>query len=202
MKITFDEEICVEKGLPVPELLMLMLAKLGTDIPALYKEMLDKKFLIEDHTFFKTVVKVSQTANDLMESVLLDSEHINPLSSDARLENFAHTLIELYPKGLKPGTRVAWRSNKKDISNRLKKFFKLYGDQYTLDEIYAATKKYVESFSNSEDKREMRVLKYFIWKDGSNTGGDMMSDLATYIESCDDIDIQEESNDDWKYNLR
>ena len=77
---------------------------------------------------------------------------------------------------------------KREISLRLKKFFKLYDNTYTDEQILTAAKNYVETFNGQYNY--MRVLKYFIWKDEKKLTEDEkiqvveISDLANYIENA------------------
>ena len=119
------------------------------------------------------------------------------------LDELAVRLMNIYPRGKKDGTNVYWRGNKKEIREKLQKFFKLYGDKYSFDEIAEATEKYVVSFKN--DYSFMRVLKYFIIKDERilNDEGKLVinqvSDLATFIENSEQED---EIKDNWTSTLK
>ena len=117
-------------------------------------------------------------------------------------EALGERMRELFPKGIKTGS-TAWRSNRRDITLRLQKFFKLYGDRWTSDEIYEATKRYVESFNG--DYTYMRALKYFIMKSEKKEYGDGnvriedTSELATWLENGEDMTA---NNDDWVMEMR
>lgn len=119
------------------------------------------------------------------------------------LDELAVRLMNIYPRGKKDGTNVYWRGNKKEIREKLQKFFKLYGDKYSFDEIAEATERYVVSFKN--DYSFMRVLKYFIIKDERilNDEGKLVtnqvSDLATFIENSEQED---EIKDNWTSTLK
>ena len=195
MKITIDEDLFNKKGFSLAEVLMFLLVKTGENIPKLYQSMLDKHLLVENQTLLKKETLVTASHDAIIMETLIDSENSN-INNDAKLEKLAKDLIELYPKGLKEGTNTPWRSNIKDIVQRLKKFFKFY-DQYTYDDVLNATKLYVSRYANN--KSYMRVLKYFIWKDTSKTGGNVESDLASFIDSGEDM-LQ--SEEDWINTLR
>lgn len=107
-------------------------------------------------------------------------------SSDARIERLAERLMEVFPKGKKEGTPYYWKGNKKEIKDKLKKFFVYFGNSYTDDQIVQAARMYVASFNG--DYRFMRLLKYFIWKndikrDAESTSVEQVSELASYIEN-------------------
>lgn len=119
------------------------------------------------------------------------------------LDELATRLMNIYPRGKKNGTNVYWRGNKKEIRERLQKFFKLYGEKYSFDEIAEATEKYVTSFK--DDYSFMRVLKYFIIKDERTLNEEgrlvtnQVSDLATFIENSEQED---EIDDNWTSTLK
>lgn len=145
-------------------------------------------------------VKLLEEGAEIIEEVFLSSELEKTESDKDRYTRLAETLIEMFPEGRKAGTTHYWRGNVKDISRRLKKFFKIYGDR-TDDEIIKATKRYVESFNGNY--QYMRVLKYFIWKDQKkmNDEGeiyvDPTSELANILENKEVT-----YNDDWASVLR
>ena len=99
--------------------------------------------------------------------------------------------MKIFPEGRKEGSSQYWRGNRKDITLRLKKFFKLYGNKWKDREILDAARRYIESFNGNYSY--MRVLKYFIWKDERkmDENGDMYidpkSDLATLLENEDTV---------------
>ena len=133
--------------------------------------------------------------------VLLLSDKTVP--KEDRLDKLVKQLMDLFPKGKKEGTSVYWKGNLKDNKLKLQKFFKLYGNTYTDEQIITATKKYVESFNGNY--AYMRALKYFIWKDEKKVGADgktyveEVSDLASYIENEDQVNT---TNDGWTAEFR
>lgn len=196
MTITIDEEVCKNWGLTMPEVLAIVLVKTGADIPMLFANLEDKKALVKD-IFNKYLVTLGY--DERIASVLLDSD--KDRQPQDRIELLAGQMMELFPALKKVGSSQYFRGNKKDITLRLKKFFKLYGNKFSNDQILDATKKYVESFNGNYTY--MRVLKYFIWKDEKrvNSDGegyvDEVSDLASYIENDG-----KEFNKEWTANIR
>lgn len=184
MRYTIDEKICENQGLSVPELLAIMLLKYNISIlemPILYNKLQEKgAIVLQDGRYYLTY-----GYDDIFCKILLDAEKMMP--KDEQLEELAIELMSIFPQGKKPGTNNYWRGNKKDIKLKLQKFFKLYGNSYTFDQIKQATKKYVESFNGSYGY--MRILKYFIWKDIKKIDAEgkgyieEVSDLASYIEN-------------------
>lgn len=196
MTITIDEEVCKNWGLTMPEVLAIVLVKTGADIPMLFANLEDKKALVKD-IFNKYLVTLGY--DERVASVLLDSD--KDRQPQDRIELLAGQMMELFPALKKAGSSQYFRGNKKDITLRLKEFFKLYGNKFSNDQILDATKKYVESFNGNYTY--MRVLKYFIWKDEKrvNSDGegyvDEVSDLASYIENDG-----KEFNKEWTANIR
>ena len=199
MRFVIDEEICKKKGLELPQLLAVLLIKTGADISELFKDLEKKEVLVKDRIFNNYLI--TERWDKVCTDILLSAD--NDVPQDDRLETLALQLMELYPSGKKEGTNTYWRGNKREIRERLQKFFKLYGNKYTDNELLKATHKYVEGFNGQYSY--MRVLKYFIWKDKvvkdfENGRGSVIesSDLATYIENAD----QENLNNEWLNEIR
>lgn len=201
MKLTIDEEVCRQHGMTLPEVLAVLLVKTGTNIQSLFEELHEKEVLVTQYTFLGEVLKVTQRWDDVCSNILLTSDKAVP--NDDRIANLAAQLIQIFPKGKKEGTSTYWRSNTKDTQLRLKKFFKLYGNRYSDEQIITATTKYVESFNG--DYSYMRILKYFIWKDAKKQDAEgniyieEISDLATFIENAgNEADLRNNWNTELK----
>ena len=196
MKITIDENACKKVKLSLPEVLMITLVKTGVNIETLLKQMKEKQILVEEHTLLGTNLLVTQRWSDLSDKALLSADKSVP--DNKRLENLAKSLMEVFPAGKKEGTSQYWKGNLRDNTLRLAKFFKLYGDKYTDEQMIEAAKNYVSSHNGKY--QYMRVLKYFIWKDARkvNSEGEgyieEVSDLAAFIENAKD---EKNLKDDW-----
>lgn len=196
MKITIDEDACKKVKLSLPEVLMITLVKTGVNIETLLKQMKEKQILVEEHTLLGTNLLVTQRWSDLSDKALLSADKSVP--DNKRLENLARALMEVFPAGKKEGTSQYWKGNLRDNTLRLAKFFKLYGDKYTDEQMIVAAKNYVSSHNGKY--QYMRVLKYFIWKDARkvNSEGEgyieEVSDLAAFIENAKD---EKNLKDDW-----
>ena len=196
MKITIDEDACKKVKLSLPEVLMIILIKTGVNIETLLKQMKEKQILVEEHTLLGTNLLVTQRWSDLSDKALLSADKSVP--DNKRLENLAKSLMEVFPAGKKEGTSQYWKGNLRDNTLRLAKFFKLYGDKYTDEQMIEAAKNYVSSHNGKY--QYMRVLKYFIWKDARkvNSEGEgyieEVSDLAAFIENAKD---EKNLKEDW-----
>lgn len=196
MKITIDEDACKKVKLSLPEVLMITLVKTGVNIETLLKQMKEKQILVEEHTLLGTNLLVTQRWSDLSDKALLSADKSVP--DNKRLENLAKSLMEVFPAGKKEGTSQYWKGNLRDNTLRLAKFFKLYGDKYTDEQMIEAAKNYVSSHNGKY--QYMRVLKYFIWKDTRkvNSEGEgyieEVSDLAAFIENAKD---EKNLKDNW-----
>lgn len=185
MKIVIDDKVCKDLGMELPEVLAVLLVKTGVDIEELFNSLENKEVLVYDRSLFGNRYLVTQRWDDVCCNILLTSDKEVP--KDDRIENLARQLMDIFPKGKKEGTSTYWRGNVKDTKLRLKKFFKLYGNKYTDEQILSAARRYIESFNGCYSY--MRVLKYFIWKDErkiDNEGNgyiEEISDLATLIEN-------------------
>lgn len=199
MKITIDEGICEKNGIEVGELLMVLIIKLGDNVSELCTQMLNKEIIVTDNNISGNYL-ITQRWSDVAETVLLDSD--KDRQSVDRLENLVIQLQAIFPEGKKEGTSQYWRGNKREILLRLKKFFKLYDNTYTDEQILNATKNYVTNFNGNYNY--MRVLKYFIWKDEKKLHEDgkmgvvEVSDLANYIENADSTN---DLKDEWTSTL-
>lgn len=197
MTITINEDICRKYGLELEELLAILLVKSSADIPKLFKSLEDKEILIKD--VFNGYM-VTQRWNDVSDTVLLDSD--KETTPESRIQNLAIKLMAEFPACKKQGTCHYFRGNSKDNTLKLKKFFKLYGNKYTDEQIVNAARRYVKSFNGNYSY--MRILKYFIWKDEKKTDEngkgyiEETSDLASWIENEGQI----ESNNEWTAELR
>lgn len=179
MKYCIDENVAKQHHLSINELLGLMLFKNGCNPQQLINRMLERELIVQD--MFGNYL-LTMHWDDELQKVLLESDAEIPKDND--LNYLVGQLREIFPKGIKTGS-AAWRGNKREITLRLQKFFKIY-DKYTDEEIIAATKKYVESFNGNYTY--MRILKYFIMKDEVKVGEDgkyveQVSELANFLEN-------------------
>lgn len=197
MTITINDEVCKQYGLTLPEVLAITLVKTGVDIPNLYTGLEDKKALVRNSIGLGYLVTLGYA--ERVDGVLLDSDTTR--EPQDRIELLATQMMELFPAMKKAGSSQYFRGNRKDITLRLKKFFKLYGNKFSNEQLLAATDKYVKSFNGNYTY--MRVLKYFIWKDEKKLDSDgvgyidEVSDLASYIENNG-----VEFNTEWAANIR
>ena len=180
MKYCIEENVAKRHHLSINELLGLMLFKNGCNPQQLINRMLERELIVQD--MFGNYI-VTQHWDDELQKVLLESDAEVPKDND--LNYLVGQLREIFPKGIKTGS-AAWRGNKREITLRLQKFFKIY-DKYTDEELISATKKYVESFNGNYTY--MRILKYFILKDEVKIGEDgnryveQVSELANFLEN-------------------
>lgn len=198
MTISISGEICKKYDLTFKEVLAILLVKESDDISKLFNDLENKGVLINDTSFGGYLIANSYDAR--VSNILLDSD--KERQPEARIDKLAEEMILKFPRGKKEGTTQYFRGNKKDIILRLKKFFKLYGNSYTDEQILNATEAYVNSFNGNYSY--MRVLKYFIWKDERKVDSEgrgyisESSDLATYIENVKDNNIDR----DWASTLK
>jgi hypothetical protein len=184
MNYVINEDICKKKGMDLPSLLAVLLVKTGVNITELFNDLVNKEVLVKD--MFSEGFLVTQRWDSTCSDILLSADTSVP--SDEQLLPLVDTLMSIFPSGKKEGTSLYWKGNRKDNKERLQKFFKLYGNKYSDEQIIHAAKKYVESFNGQYTY--MRALKYFIWKDEKKMGNDgrkyieEVSDLASYIENA------------------
>lgn len=155
MKYVIDEGVAKKHNLSIAELMLLAAIQQCSQPLKLIAELTEKECLVEVEGNYY----VTQHWADEVSSVLLESDETVPKQD--RVLTLVQRMKEYFPKGLKVGS-AAWRGNDRELSLRMKKFFKLYGDKWSDEQILAATKEYVESFNG--DYRFMQILKYFILK--------------------------------------
>lgn len=200
MKITIDEDVCTKLHMSISELLMVLLLKTGANIQDLLEKMKEKKMLIEVNTLMGNSLLISQKWSEQCDRILLTSDKSIP-NKDA-LEKLAHDLQKVFPTGKKEGTCHYWKGNVREITLRLGKFFKLYGNKYTNDQILDAAQRYISSFNGRY--QYMRILKYFIWKEDKKIDSEgngyveETSDLAAFIENASQ---ENQLKEDWISNM-
>lgn len=123
-------------------------------------------------------VLIRRVLSERVKQFLLDCTPTK--SKDEELLECARRLKEIYPSGKNPRTGYYWADSPKLIVDRLKMFFKRYGE-YPLDDVIEATERYVRENSG---RPYMRILKYFIIKNDVKTGEvERASDLLNYLEN-------------------
>ena len=197
MKYMLDTEVYLDNKLTDEEVYYLMILASKGDVKRAEEELLKKGFITRDGDETRQPV-ITDAGSFYIQSVLVDSETSIPKKD--RCAELAAELQQLFPKGMKTGS-AAWRGNKREITLRLQKFFKLYDNKWTDEEIIEATKKYINHFNGNYTY--MRILKYFIMKsevkyDEEGTGHiEDNSELATWLEN----DPSEIDNDSWLTNM-
>ena len=182
--------------------LVVLLIRVCDDIPGLLERLSNKGYIKKNDDLFGKGYQINEAFLDRVRAALLSNDPDVP--KEDVLDNLASKLMELYPRGKKAGTTSYWRGNKKEIREKLQKFYKLYGNKFTDEQIIEATRKYVASFNGNYSY--MRVLKYFIIKDEKTENSEgrcsinQVSDLATLIENAG----QENGSldNDWSAELR
>ena len=185
MKLVIDETVCNNFDISLEEVLVGLIFKLNIDTNSVIDSLMEKGALVANQL---GVLRLDKYTEDRITQVLLNSDKEVP--SDERCENLAIQMRALYPKG-NSSSGYPWRGNLRDLTKRLKKFFKLYGN-WTDEEIIGATQRYISHYNG--DYTYMRILKYFILKSDKGEEG---SDLATWLENDTEV-----NNDDWLNEMR
>jgi hypothetical protein len=109
------------------------------------------------------------------------------------LDELAKRLKEIYPKGMKDD-KWYWADSVALIKKRLQAFFVKYG-RYPAEEIIDATQRYVDAM---RDRDDMRLLKYFIFRD-KRVDGEVVpsSDLLNWMENKG----EEGRSDNWMLHM-
>lgn len=192
-KIVLSIEGCNKNQVSLGEVLMLLAYHNKIELKRVQELLIEKGYITaeRDNLFQQNGWRVTRKGNELIDSVVLDSDSSE--KSDADILALAEKLKEVFPAGRKDGTSNYWAEGKALIAKRLKAFFKKYGTDYTDEQIVNAARKYVESFNGNY--QFMRTLKYFIFKDRDIAGErEYTSDLLNYLENAGNEEILK---DDW-----
>ena len=200
MKYVISTKALRDRGIKEEEALAVLLLTTCDNISELFERLIKKGYIRRTGEIFEQGFEINETFLSKVQAALLSIDSDVP--EEDKLDTLASQLIEVFPKGKKEGTTSYWRGNRKEIRERLQKFFKLYGNKYTDEQILKATQDYVSSFNGNYSY--MRVLKYFILKDERKSDEEgklivqQVSDLATFIENAEDLDPV---RNDWTSNL-
>lgn len=191
MKMYLDTEYFLKNKLTIGEVLYILMLHNNCSIEAAQQELINKGYITQDGNISKEF-RITNEGIDALNNIIYSSKPCETLEEQP-IEKFANSLRELFPKGYKNNTRHSWRGTTKDIVDKLKKFYFVYGDKYSREEIYNATKTYVETM---KDDPYMRTLKYFIFKRDLNQGVEV-SDLADLLENG----TEDLTPNDWQNNM-
>lgn len=202
MIVQLNKESIKNNGLTMPEVALLLFFDYEESNAQILANLLNKNFIkkasIQDITKTGVKYKLTTEGKAVLYSCLINSDKPVEIEVEKeRLSNLAKQLKEIFPKGKKDGTNTYWSEGIALIIRRLKLFFKKYGNTYTDEQILNATKSYVQSFNGNY--QFMRVLKYFIFKEGKGADGmiEGTSDLVNAIENAG----QETINNDWSTTI-
>lgn len=177
MKITIDTNVVKSKGLNLYDFFILYSAK---ELSKTSKNCQDSISFLKDNSLLLSDKIASQQGIKLIDEILNESS----VNVQRDYESLANNLQLLWPAGNKDG-KYRWRSNKTDVIKKLEKFFRVYGNSYTNEQVIDAAKKYVAPFDNSCDRKYQKVLKYFIFKEDGK--GSLLADnLEAVINNEDD----------------
>lgn len=192
MKYIIDEDVCKLHNLTVEEVFCILACKSCDNIYQLIAQMQDRELLSK----LNDLPQPTQRWDDEVCRVLLESDTSIPIVD--RCKSLAESLRELFPKGLKVGSS-AWRGNVREITLRLQKFFKIYGNKWTDEEVIEATRRYVNHFNGNYTY--MRILKYFIMKSNKVTDEEGITHIEDISELANWLENENEDSTDWTTNL-
>ena len=175
MKITIDEKACQKHKLSLDEFLVALMYRQVKKPAEVTDSLVSKEVLVaKDDKYW-----ITQHWSDVINEILCDSVKATE-RTDEEIHELAKQIRLCFPQGTKPETNKYFRNNSREVAQHLKRFFVAYGD-YSDEDVLDATKKYVDSFHG--DYRYMKLDKYFIIKDLRKEGGDITSDLATFLDN-------------------
>lgn len=193
-----NEDICKQNGLSFKEAMMLYILS-EDNMPNGTISSLAKKRIIQkqNNLFIVNPIWIEVIQN------IIKSHKENTTISEEDLDVLVTNLQGLFPKERKTDEhgvpKYSFRGNKMDVKQRLKKFLQLYKrtnedgelENYTLDEIYEATKRYVDKYKT--DKTYMMLLPYFIFKNNESTlATELENDCNTSVDTtsyCNNLEL-------------
>lgn len=201
MNVCFDSNKLISDELTKEEILMLLGIRLGVVItPSTYKTLHNEGYIcidsIDKDTLYPDKIHITLEGEAALDGILASSR----IKSEDNMtyDELASKMIELFPKGRKPGTNYLWRASKLEIARKLKTLATKYKVDLEPSKVLQATSNYVKSFNN--DFTTMRLLKYFIFKIEVKDGKEEFnSELLSRIENLEQ-DTKEEQ--DWLSTLR
>lgn len=146
-----------------------------------------------DSTAFNTVYKITDKGLHLLRESSSIIAKIKPAKKSevpfSDWEDKIQQYNELFPKGKKQGTSISFRTNPKELFDKFKWFFKEY-PEYTWDDVFTATNKYLEPFVVSQDYQYLQTSKYFIKKeDKSKSINSSLATMCYNIKEGNDMEI-------------
>lgn len=198
MRVVIDPQVCKKYGLSIGEFLYIMVIGNHIDLQEAANSLKQRglgspdKF---DGSLYPFGIRPTQAACDIFDQIVLESD--SSTSDEEEYLSLAKKMIDIYPQGKKEG-RYDWVEGPLLVARRLRIFEKKYG-KYPEEDIITATQKYVDTKMGLP---EMRVLKYFIFKERENAAGDLegSSDLYTTLETMNQKKLFDDS--DWMMELR
>ena len=174
-------------------------------VDGLFENMVNREILVKD----KDDYLITQHWSEVLDEILADSGGTVD-RSDEELMKLAQKMRDCYPQGKMRDrygkvTPYYYRCNNAEVVKKLKKFFTLFGNSYSDEDLITATKRYVASFNGNYTG--MRLIKYFILKDDVRPTEDgnhveQISDLLTFLENGESEEGEVTNSDDWLTNTR
>ena len=206
MKITIDEKVCLKHKMTIEEMLFALAIRNSKNPSHTINNMILREILVRDDESYV----VTQHWSEVLDEIIADSSGKVDRTED-ELTELAIKVKDCFPQTKMRDrfgreTPYYYRCNKSEVAKALKRFFTAYGNDYTDDEIIAATKRYVASFNGNYTG--MRLAKYFIMKNPVKQGEDgqgyveQVSDLLTFLENGGKEEVGVNTSDDWLVNSR
>lgn len=192
MVIKFEDNIIKDKGLTLDQFLILLNLSLNFNpTPEDYNILRRKNLILIENDLGE---RISNRGKEFLKELATLAE----LDKNAKRDvtELVAKLQSLFPEGKKAGTPLYWRGSATEITNKLRTFFKNYGN-HSDEAIVDATERYVKSFEETHNTY-MHILKYFISKESKVTG-DKTSELMSYIENAGSDVVS--TNKDWTSKL-
>ena len=159
MKITIDMDVLKRHGFTWPEFQGLLAAYAGYPLDREQKS-LEEKGLVQRDLFRSFPPVLPDNTKDLVAAILMESDE-KAKASGIDFDGLARKLIDIYPKGNKPGTTYSFGGTPKEIAQKLRVLVVRYNFMFTEEEAIEATKEYVGQF---KEYKHMHLLRNFLLK--------------------------------------
>lgn len=178
MRITIDTRVLAKNNITLGQFTTLLLGYFGCSYNNCFEALMDKG-LADTDVIHNDGMVLSGNSKDLVARILTESDE-KVRNTNIDFYELAERMMQLYPKGVKSGTTYQWRGTVEEIAYKLMVLIAVHNFTYTEQEAIDATKEYVDSFKESDNLNQMKLLKYFILR---TKDGDITSDFMTIIEN-------------------
>lgn len=199
MNLVLRTEVFNRNKVTLEEVLSMIVVATNSNIEKGKQSLIEKGLLYEvSGNLFEKKLNFSTAGKNILNEIILDSNEKVPKAGNTKLSDLVGSMRALFPKGYQQHNpdRYPWRGSPKEIEERMRGFFNMFGTDYEYEDIIKATERYVKRSINDP---YMKTLPYFIW---SKQEGPLKSLLASELAIMKEGDEEEkQEGEDWKTNI-